>query len=699
MNKVQARACSCWSLSALWRGWRALVITLGVLLMAGCTAGSDPGGKTATQLPAGAPKVDDLLIVDCLLPGQVRRLGTQLTFITARRAIKTSARDCEIRGGEYVAFDRASYASALKVWLPTAEQGDPAAQTYVGEIFEKGLGVPADYAAAASWYKRAAESGYSRAAINLGNLYEQGLGVPRDSMQALSWYRRAAGLSQLTFEAGGPGETQRLRQEIDALRRELQTKQADLDRVQQELQNLRRSLEQQRSEVDAERGALARLRQELEALRKQGQAATTAKTHALEQSISEGEKRLTAKDREMADLRVSIARSESKSKALRAEIDRFRQQTAGTGPDIQLIEPKLVLAGQTRDILVRPSVGYMALVSAVDRLSVVGRVATEGGLRSLTINGQDAKPDSRGLFKTQIPVKQTEQRVRIVAIDQDGRKSMLEFLILDREVAAAARQDGKIGHPRPERAFGSYYALVIGNNNYRLLPRLQAAENDAKEVARILQKQYGFKVTLLLNATRYDILSALNKLREQLTDKDNLLLYYAGHGELDRVNQRGHWLPVDAEPNSPANWVSNVSITDIFNAMTVRQLLVVADSCYAGTLSRSALGQIEAGMSEEERTKAYAVMAQNRSRMVLTSGGVEPVVDSVDGQHSIFAQAFIELLQANVGVFPGQELFQGLQLRVAAKAQQVGVPQVPEYAPIKFAGHEAGDFFFVRTVN
>ena len=57
-------------------------------------------------------------------------------------------------------------------------------------------------------------------------------------------------------------------------------------------------------------------------------------------------------------------------------------------------------------------------------------------------------------------------------------------------------------------------------------------------------------------------------------------MYYAGHGQLDRVNQRGHWLPVDAEPDSPANWISNISVTDILNAMALQQLLVVADSCY-----------------------------------------------------------------------------------------------------------------------
>jgi hypothetical protein len=133
--------------------------------------------------------------------------------------------------------------------------------------------------------------------------------------------------------------------------------------------------------------------------------------------------------------------------------------------------------------------------------------------------------------------------------------------------------------------------------------------------------------------------------------------------------------------------------------MTVRQLLVVADSCYAGTLTRSALGRLEAGMSEEERAKVYSAMAQRRSRMVMTSGGVEPVVDSAGGAHSVFAQAFIELLRANVEVLPGQDLFRLLQVQVAAKAHRLDVQQVPEYAPIKFAGHEAGDFFFVRAVN
>ena len=229
MTGSQPRGFGRWR--SLWRstGSGILALAAGALLCAGC-AGQERGAQPIAELKQAPGRSEDFLVVDCLLPGQIRRLGRQATYLTARQAIRTSARDCEIRGGEYVAYDRANYSTALKVWLPLAQQGEPAAQTYGGEIFEKGLGVPSDYAAAAEWYRRAAERGYSRAAINLGNLFEQGLGVPKDPAQALSWYRRAAGLSGLSFEIV-PGKTaaelEQLRTQIAELRSQLQAKQAE----------------------------------------------------------------------------------------------------------------------------------------------------------------------------------------------------------------------------------------------------------------------------------------------------------------------------------------------------------------------------------------------------------------------------------------------------------------------------------------
>ncbi len=638
------------------------------------------------------------MVVDCLLPGQVRQLGGQVTYVTVRRAVKTAARDCEIRGGEYVAFDRANYATALKVWLPLAEQGDQAAQTYVGEIFEKGLGVQPDYAVAATWYRRAAERGYSRAALNLGNLYERGLGVPRDPAQALNWYRRAAGPKEVSFEitpTAATAEVAQLRAEVGELRRELDAKGKELARVQGELDGARRTLEGRRSEVDAERRTVEQLRRELDETRRRetNAGARATRVAELERAIAEREATVAAKNREMDGLKASVARLEGETRDQRERLERLRQQTAttGSGPVIQILQPELRTMRDGKSV--RASV-------ASDRPVVVGRITSEAELVTFTVNDRTEKVLANNVFRTEIALAHSEESVRIVAIDRQGRRSAVDFVLVRTRgaTAPASGSEPAVGLPRPGSAvsFGKYHALVIGNNDYRLMRPLKTAVADAREVARVLEQDYGFQVRLLVNATRYDMLAALNELREKLTEKDNLLIYYAGHGELDDRNQRGHWLPIDAEPNSTANWISNVAVTDVLNSMTVQQLLVVADSCYAGTMTRSSLGRLEGGLSESERVRLLSVMANQRSRMVLTSGGVEPVLDSAGGGHSAFAQAFLGVLRSNVGVLPGQELFGHLRLRVASVADRVQMRQVPEYAPIKFAGHESGDFVFVR---
>jgi hypothetical protein len=200
---------------------------------------------------------------------------------------------------------------------------------------------------------------------------------------------------------------------------------------------------------------------------------------------------------------------------------------------------------------------------------------------------------------------------------------------------------------------------------------------------------------VLLDADRYQILSALNELREKLTSEDNLLIYYAGHGELDRVNGRGYWLPIDAESDSTANWIPVYQITDVLNAMSAKQVMLVADSCYSGMLTRSAIARLDTGMTEDDRLRWFQTMASKHARVVLTSGGVQPVLDGGGGRHSVFAAAFIESLAQNDEVLEGQKLAQNVTKRVAISSVAADIEQVPEYAPIRFAGHEAGDFFFV----
>jgi len=233
--------------------------------------------------------------------------------------------------------------------------------------------------------------------------------------------------------------------------------------------------------------------------------------------------------------------------------------------------------------------------------------------------------------------------------------------------------------------FGKFHALVIGNDTYGDLPKLGTAQADAERIAGVLNREYGYTVTLLRDATRDQILDAFDRLRRELDEDDNLLIYYAGHGWLDPDADRGYWLPVDARRDTRSRWLSNGDITDLLRATKARQVMVVSDSCYSGTLTR--------GIKIDSEGSGYLKKLMiKRSRTVLTSGALEPVADSSGGGHSVFDKAFIESLAQNNGVLDGTQLYSEIRERVRLNADQT-----PQYSNIRKAGHEiGGDFVFAK---
>lgn len=233
--------------------------------------------------------------------------------------------------------------------------------------------------------------------------------------------------------------------------------------------------------------------------------------------------------------------------------------------------------------------------------------------------------------------------------------------------------------------FGRFNALVIGNNDYLKVAKLQNAVHDARAVADTLATQYGFNVILMLNGSRADIVSALDQLRGKMTVLDNLLIFYAGHGYYDKITDRGYWLPTDADATTRTNWISNVDITDSLKAIQAKHIIIVADSCYSGTLTRAAEIALPSA-NLVERINAL------RSRTVLASGGIEPVIDGGGKKkHSIFTSAFLDALKANKGVLDGVTLYNEVRNPV-----RVNADQMPSYSDIRNADHEVGgDFLFL----
>ncbi|MEO1998665.1 MAG: caspase family protein, partial [Planctomycetaceae bacterium] len=304
-----------------------------------------------------------------------------------------------------------------------------------------------------------------------------------------------------------------------------------------------------------------------------------------------------------------------------------------------------------------------------------GSVSDESNIIEVTVDGSPLVISTDGSFSIRRGVPIGQSTILISAIDEWGNEESRSVLVTRTPSFDLAKGSG---------SFGRYYALIIGNNNYNHLGSLRTARGDAEAVAALLSESYGFTVSTLLDATRSDIVSNLARSRSQLTKGDNLLIYYAGHGWYDKEAEQGYWLPVDAQEEDPSNWISNATINDMLRANPAKHVMVVADSCFSGALTR--------GISIEPHSRIYLQrLAAKRARTALTSGGLEPVEDGGGSGHSAFALAFLNALRENAAIIDGHTLFTAIRRPVMINADQT-----PEYGEIRKSGHEGGDFLFVR---
>jgi tRNA A-37 threonylcarbamoyl transferase component Bud32/uncharacterized caspase-like protein len=226
--------------------------------------------------------------------------------------------------------------------------------------------------------------------------------------------------------------------------------------------------------------------------------------------------------------------------------------------------------------------------------------------------------------------------------------------------------------------YGTFQAVVIGESKYLKYPELPTAVDDSLAVAQLLEDKYGYKVTRLNNQSGTEIIAAIKAVKA-----DNLLVFYAGHGELK--NDKGYWLPVDADLEM-TNWISPAMIRDVLLDHPARRTLLIADSCYSGSLTRGAL----APPDKNDRI-------DKRSRMVISSGGTAPVIDSADGHHSIFTRALLEVLGDPARrVVDVEGVFAAIRAKVVDSARRAGREQKPELAVMAEVGDEGGSFYFVK---
>lgn len=118
-----------------------------------------------------------------ILPAVAAAIGLALPWPAAQAG--------PLEDGE-AAYAAEEFEAAVSLWTPLAEQGDPAAQFYLGLVHSLGQGVGEDDAEAVRWYRLAADQGDAMSQFRLGLHLSTGEGVAEDDVEAVRWYRAAA---------------------------------------------------------------------------------------------------------------------------------------------------------------------------------------------------------------------------------------------------------------------------------------------------------------------------------------------------------------------------------------------------------------------------------------------------------------------------------------------------------------------------
>lgn len=233
---------------------------------------------------------------------------------------------------------------------------------------------------------------------------------------------------------------------------------------------------------------------------------------------------------------------------------------------------------------------------------------------------------------------------------------------------------------------GRFYGLLIGVSVYldnRL--DLEKPARDAQQLKSVLIQNYVFSdstVSMLISPTRQNILVALYNLRKAIGPRDNLLIFYAGHGYWDEEAQQGYWWARDATANDPSNWLSNSDVREQIRSIKSKHTLLISDACFSGGIFRT-----RSANALQSASLDIQMLAKLPSRRAITSGTMTTVPDK-----SVFFEYLVKRLSENTLDFmSSQHLFDSFRQAVINNSLVV-----PQDGIIAEAGDEGGDFIFIR---
>lgn len=310
----------------------------------------------------------------------------------------------------------------------------------------------------------------------------------------------------------------------------------------------------------------------------------------------------------------------------------------------------------------------------IDSVKIDGQATDEDGISELRVNGALVELESDGSFSSHVKINVGANNIGFIVVDKRGKTSY-KTIQINREL-----EEEEIQKPK-------YYGLILTINDYEFndvnLRDLQYPNQDGKNLANLLTSKYGFEYENLYqieNPKRSELIDAFEKISNRITERDNLLVFFAGHGIWDKRIQTGYWLPADARSESKANWISNSTVRDYISGLKTKHTLLIADACFSGSIFNSR--SIEGSIDETGFAKLYRLP----SRKAITSGTLNTVPDE-----SKFMEYLLRRLKENeMKYLPARKLFSQIETPVINNTNNV-----PQYGTIQNSGDEGGDFIFI----
>jgi Caspase domain len=223
-------------------------------------------------------------------------------------------------------------------------------------------------------------------------------------------------------------------------------------------------------------------------------------------------------------------------------------------------------------------------------------------------------------------------------------------------------------------------ALVVGNNDYKNVPKLQKAVNDARTMGDTL-KQLGFEVMVAENQSRQQFSQSLLAFDNAVGPGDTAFFFYAGHGF--EIAGQNYLLPTDvpAATDGQEELVRDASvladrIVERLQNRKVRTSILVFDACRNNPFERAGTRAVAGGGGLAPMTQlpegVFSIFSAGYKQTAL-----DRLSNDDNSPNSVFTRTFAkELLQ------PGEnlvEVAQHTRKLVSEMAETIGHRQIPAY--------------------